>query len=220
MSTKPGVTSLPLASISSAPRPATLPTCDDPAAGDRDVGLEGLAAAAVDHGAAADHQIQIGHGTSPSLCRQDGPGDGPVNQLPAGASSPERRRNRNMAKILLIHGAYQGGWIWTRVAERLRAAGHRVLAPSLDGCAERAQRAPRHHHREPGRGDRLPAVLRGLDATVVLAGTCTGGMVMCRLAELAPRADRPAGLRRCAGAAWMARSCPTSSPARPRSTPR
>ena len=28
-----------------------------------------------------------------------------------------------MAKILLIHGAYQGGWIWTRVAARLRAAG-------------------------------------------------------------------------------------------------
>ena len=42
-----------------------------------------------------------------------------------------------MASILLIHGAYQGGWIWRFVAERLRAAGHDVHAPTLDGCAER-----------------------------------------------------------------------------------
>ena len=27
-----------------------------------------------------------------------------------------------MASIVLIHGAYQGGWIWRLVAERLRAA--------------------------------------------------------------------------------------------------
>ena len=36
-----------------------------------------------------------------------------------------------MATFLLIHGAYQGGWIWTHVAARLRAAGHRVHAPTL-----------------------------------------------------------------------------------------
>jgi pimeloyl-ACP methyl ester carboxylesterase len=40
-----------------------------------------------------------------------------------------------MASIVLIHGAYQGGWIWRFVAERLRAAGHDVHAPTLDGCA-------------------------------------------------------------------------------------
>jgi pimeloyl-ACP methyl ester carboxylesterase len=42
-----------------------------------------------------------------------------------------------MADIVLVHGAYQGGWIWQRVAPRLAAAGHRVFAPTLDGCAER-----------------------------------------------------------------------------------
>ena len=42
-----------------------------------------------------------------------------------------------MATYVLVHGAYQGGWIWKPVAERLRAAGHRRLAPTLDGCAER-----------------------------------------------------------------------------------
>ena len=34
-------------------------------------------------------------------------------------------KGRNMANIVLIHGAYQGGWIWQRVVSRLAAAGHR-----------------------------------------------------------------------------------------------
>ena len=42
-----------------------------------------------------------------------------------------------MATYVLVHGAYQGGWIWKLIAERLRAAGHIVYAPTLDGCAER-----------------------------------------------------------------------------------
>ena len=42
-----------------------------------------------------------------------------------------------MATYVLLHGAYQGGWIWQRVAPHLRAAGHAVFAPTLDGCAER-----------------------------------------------------------------------------------
>src|SRR5229473_3533518 len=33
-----------------------------------------------------------------------------------------------MTTFVLIHGAYQGGWIWNPVAERLRAEGHLELA--------------------------------------------------------------------------------------------
>ena len=44
----------------------------------------------------------------------------------------------NMANYVLVHGSYQGGWIWQPTAEKLRAAGHRVYAPTLDGCGERA----------------------------------------------------------------------------------
>ncbi len=43
-----------------------------------------------------------------------------------------------MSTYVLVHGAYQGGWIWKPVATRLRAAGHTVPAPTLDGCGERA----------------------------------------------------------------------------------
>lgn len=42
--------------------------------------------------------------------------------------------------FVLVHGAWHGGWCWSRVARLLAAAGHRVFAPSLSGMAERAHR--------------------------------------------------------------------------------
>src|SRR5260370_27485304 len=90
-----------------------------------------------------------------------------------------------MTTFVLLHGASQGGWIWQPTAARLRAAGHLVYAPSLDGCAER------RHQLRPGITVETHAVeiaelifyedLRD----VVLAGPSTGGMGLCRTAELA-----------------------------------
>jgi pimeloyl-ACP methyl ester carboxylesterase len=40
--------------------------------------------------------------------------------------------------FLLLHGSCHGGWCWTRVAEPLRAAGHRVFTPTLTGLGERS----------------------------------------------------------------------------------
>jgi pimeloyl-ACP methyl ester carboxylesterase len=40
--------------------------------------------------------------------------------------------------FLLIPGSWLGGWCWARVAPGLEAAGHRVIAPTLPGLAERA----------------------------------------------------------------------------------
>jgi pimeloyl-ACP methyl ester carboxylesterase len=88
-----------------------------------------------------------------------------------------------MTTYVLLHGAYQGGWIWQRVAPHLRAAGNRVFAPTLDGCAERR-----------------PALRSGIDTEsqaaeisdmlffedlhdIVLVGTSCGGMVAARVAE-------------------------------------
>jgi len=42
-----------------------------------------------------------------------------------------------MTDFLLVHGAYHGGWCWRFVRDRLRAAGHRVLTPSLTGLGDR-----------------------------------------------------------------------------------
>lgn len=40
--------------------------------------------------------------------------------------------------FVLVHGAWHGGWCWSAVSSRLRAAGHDVVAPTLSGLAERA----------------------------------------------------------------------------------
>ena len=38
--------------------------------------------------------------------------------------------------FVLIGGAWHGGWAWRPVAQHLRAAGHRVLTPTLPGLAD------------------------------------------------------------------------------------
>jgi pimeloyl-ACP methyl ester carboxylesterase len=90
-----------------------------------------------------------------------------------------------MANIVLLHGAYQGGWIWNRVSAVLRRDGHAVFAPTLDGCAER------RHALRPGidtesQAAEVAEMLFFEDLRdVVLVGTSCGGMVGCRVAELA-----------------------------------
>src|SRR4029450_10418522 len=90
-----------------------------------------------------------------------------------------------MATYVLVHGAYQGGWIWKPVVDRLRAAGHQVYAPSLEGCAER------HHLVRPGitvatHAQEIAQLMFYEDLErVVLVGTSSGGMVICKAAELA-----------------------------------
>ena len=89
-----------------------------------------------------------------------------------------------MATYVLVHGSYQGGWIWQRVASRLRAAGHQVYAPSLDGCGER-KGAVRPGITTETQADEIAQLLFYEDLKdVVLVGTSSGGMVVCRVAEL------------------------------------
>lgn len=40
--------------------------------------------------------------------------------------------------VVLVHGAWHGGWCWRAVAGRLRSAGHAVYTPTLTGLGERA----------------------------------------------------------------------------------
>jgi pimeloyl-ACP methyl ester carboxylesterase len=40
-----------------------------------------------------------------------------------------------MARFVLVHGAFAGGWIWEPLADVLEAAGHRVAAPDLRGLS-------------------------------------------------------------------------------------
>jgi pimeloyl-ACP methyl ester carboxylesterase len=90
-----------------------------------------------------------------------------------------------MTTFVLIHGAYQGGWIYKPVAERLRAQGHVVLTPSLDGCAERKAQVRPGITTETHAAEIADLLFYQDLGDVVLVGTSTGGMVMARAAELA-----------------------------------
>jgi pimeloyl-ACP methyl ester carboxylesterase len=91
-----------------------------------------------------------------------------------------------MTTFVLIHGAYQGGWIWRSITQRLTASGHFVHTPTLDGCGERA------HQLRPGittetHAAEIAQYLYYHDLQdIVLVGTSSGGMVMAAVAELAP----------------------------------
>jgi pimeloyl-ACP methyl ester carboxylesterase len=90
-----------------------------------------------------------------------------------------------MSVYVLLHGAYQGGWIWQRVTPLLRAAGHTVFAPTLDGCAER-RRALRPGIDTESQAAEVSDMLFFEDLRdIVLVGTSCGGMVAARVAETA-----------------------------------
>lgn len=90
-----------------------------------------------------------------------------------------------MATYVLLHGAYQGGWIWQRVTPHLIAAGHRVFTPTLDGCAER-RHALRSGIDTESQAAEVAEMLFFEDLSdIVLAGTSCGGMVAARVAEIA-----------------------------------
>ncbi len=91
-----------------------------------------------------------------------------------------------MTNFVLIHGAYQGGWIWREIVSRLRAKGHNVFAPSLDGCGER-KGAMRPGITTETHGAEIAELLfyEGLEKAV-LVGTSSGGMVMAAACEQAP----------------------------------
>ncbi len=90
-----------------------------------------------------------------------------------------------MTDYVLIHGAYQGAWIWREVAARLRAAGGRVFAPTLDGCGER-RGSLRSGITTESHAEDVARLLYYEDLRdAVLVGTSSGGMVMAKAAEQA-----------------------------------
>jgi pimeloyl-ACP methyl ester carboxylesterase len=90
-----------------------------------------------------------------------------------------------MTTFVLIHGAYQGGWIWKPTAERLRAGGHQVLTPTLDGCAERKDQVRTGITTETHAAEIAGLLFYQDLKDVVLVGTSTGGMAMASAAERA-----------------------------------
>ncbi|MFU1998082.1 alpha/beta fold hydrolase [Bordetella avium] len=55
-------------------------------------------------------------------------------------------RSPHASDLLLVHGAWHGGWCWERVAPLLAAAGRRVVTPTLSGLDGTPGRFGLSHH--------------------------------------------------------------------------
>ncbi|WP_110241484.1 alpha/beta hydrolase [Nocardioides gilvus] len=88
--------------------------------------------------------------------------------------------------FLLVHGAFRGGWAWSKVRPGLVAAGHDVFAPSLRGAGERVGEIDRVLTLDTW-VDEVQALVEAEDLhDLVLVGHSQGGLVTTALAARVP----------------------------------
>jgi pimeloyl-ACP methyl ester carboxylesterase len=90
--------------------------------------------------------------------------------------------------FVLVHGAWHGGWCWSKVARLLLDAGHTVYAPSLTGLGDRAHLA----RPEVDLALHVEDVVSFIESeelrSVILVGHSYGGMVIAgAAARVTPR---------------------------------
>jgi pimeloyl-ACP methyl ester carboxylesterase len=90
------------------------------------------------------------------------------------------------ATFVLVHGAWHGGWCYSRVADLLRARGHRAFTPTMTGLGERSHLATADISLSLHVTD-IVNVLRYEDLRdVVLCGHSYGGLVISGVVEAVP----------------------------------
>ncbi|HUN59048.1 MAG TPA: alpha/beta hydrolase [Candidatus Binataceae bacterium] len=88
--------------------------------------------------------------------------------------------------LVLVHGAWHGGWCWRRVADRLTSAGHRVFTPTLTGLADRSHLASERVNLSTHVTDIVNLIRWEGLSDIVLCGHSYGGMVITGVADRAP----------------------------------
>ena len=89
--------------------------------------------------------------------------------------------------IVLVHGAWHGGWGWRRLTPLLRRAGHEVYTPTLTGLGERAHLAGPGIDLDTHIGDVLGVLEAEELESVMLLGHSYGGMVITGAADRVPQ---------------------------------
>jgi len=88
-----------------------------------------------------------------------------------------------MATFVLVHGAWSGGWCYGRVADMLRAEGHRVFTPTLTGQGERSHLLTGAVNLSTHIADVAGVFANEELDGAVLAGHSYGGMVITGVAD-------------------------------------
>jgi pimeloyl-ACP methyl ester carboxylesterase len=91
-----------------------------------------------------------------------------------------------MTTYVLIPGACHGGWCFDNVADKLRSHGHRVLAITLTGVAERAHLLHAGVNLETHIADVVAEMAAHDVSNAVLVGHSYGGMVIAGVADRMP----------------------------------
>ncbi len=91
-----------------------------------------------------------------------------------------------MATIVIVHGAWGGGWAWRKtVAPLLREAGHEVFTPTLTGLGERSHLAGPDVDLDTHIQDVVNLLVWEDLRDVILVGHSYGGMVITGVADRA-----------------------------------
>jgi pimeloyl-ACP methyl ester carboxylesterase len=89
----------------------------------------------------------------------------------------------NEQTIVLVHGAWHGGWCYRRVADLLRRSGYRVYTPTLTGLGERSHLLSRSINLATHIAD-ITNMIRWEDLQrIILVGHSYGGMVVTGVAD-------------------------------------
>lgn len=95
-----------------------------------------------------------------------------------------------MAKYVLVHGAWHGGWCWQRVSKILRNKGHDVFTPTLTGLGERAHLAGSEINLECHIEDIIGVIRMEELNDIVLCGHSYGGQVITPVLDRYPHLFR------------------------------
>src|SRR5262249_54749531 len=90
-----------------------------------------------------------------------------------------------MARFVLVHGAFAGGWIWGPLQERLYAAGHTAIAFDLPGLGD--DQTPPGQVTLEAYASRLCEVLVAGREPAIVVGNSMGGVVITQGAARCPQ---------------------------------
>jgi len=110
--------------------------------------------------------------------------------MAAGAGSAAAVAQTSPQTFVLVHGAWHGGWCWSRVTDRLRAAGHQVFTPTQTGLGERKHLLSKDITLDTFAKDITNVIEAEELNKIVLVGHSFGGLAISGVADAMPERIR------------------------------
>lgn len=110
----------------------------------------------------------------------------PANMTQVGASQPTNAEPASPKPLIIVHGAWGGGWDWKTVGNALAKNGYTVYRPSLTGLGDRVHLASKDIGLETHINDIVNLILYEDLHDVTLMGHSYGGMVITGAADRVP----------------------------------